>query len=425
MKLLISNAQICDIQSPFHGKICDILVIGGIIEQIGLSSKKALGTDEKSLKHLNAKGLLLFPGLFDMRADFCDPGNEYKETLESGSKVALAGGFTDVAILPSTTPARDSKIGIDYVVKQSQSLPISLFPYGCLSQNRDGLEMAELYDMKLAGAIGFTDGNRPIANSGLLLRTLLYNKIFNGLTLVLANDENISVGGKIHEGNTSTILGLKGIPSLAEEIMVQRDIELVKYSDGRLHFSAITSKASVDIIRKAKKQGLKITADVAFANLCFADTHLVEYDSNYKLVPPLRSKADQNALWDGIQDGTIDAIVSNHTPQNKENKEVEFEYALPGMISLQVMLSVLLANKPETVETHSVIRALSAGPRNLLKLPMVIIEQGSVASLTLFNSAKTWTFNNNFSKSENTPFIQQKIQGAVCHVICKNILYNY
>lgn len=424
MKLLISNAQVCDIQSPFHGKICDILVSGGVIEQITISAKKANGAELKGLKQLNAKGLLLFPGLFDMRADFCDPGNEHKETLQSGAKLALAGGFTDVAILPSTTPARDSKIGIDYVVKQSNNLPINLYPYGCLSQNRDGIEMAELYDMKLAGAIGFTDGNRPIANSGLLLRTLIYNKIFNGLALVLADDANISAGGKMHEGDTSMVLGLKGIPSLSEEIMIQRDIELVKYSEGRLHFSAITTKGAVDVIRKAKKQGLKVTADVAFANLCFADTNLLDYDANFKLVPPLRSKADQKALWDGVQDGTIDAIVSNHLPQNKENKEVEFEYAQPGMISLQVLLPILLANKSASVELSSVIRALSAGPRNLLELPKIIIEKGAVASLTLFNSNKSWVFNNNFSKSENTPFLKQKIQGAVAHVVCKNALYN-
>ncbi len=424
MKLLISNAQVCDIQSPFHGKICDILVSGGVIEQITVSSKKANGIELKASKQLNAKGLLLFPGLFDMRADFCDPGNEHKETLQSGAKVALAGGFTDVAVLPSTVPARDSKIGIDYVVKQSNNLPINLHPYGCLSQNRDGVEMAELYDMKLAGAVGFTDGNRPISNSGLLLRTLIYNKIFNGLTLILADDANISAGGKMHEGDTSTVLGLKGIPSLSEEIMIQRDIELVKYSEGRLHFSAITAKGSVEIIRKAKKQGLKITADVAFANLCFADTNLLEYDANFKLVPPLRSKLDQKALWDGVQDGTIDAIVSNHLPQNKENKEVEFEYAQPGMISLQVLLPILLANKPAAVELSSVVRALSAGPRNLLELPKIIIEKGAVASLTLFNSNKSWVFNNNFSKSENTPFIKQKIQGAIVHVVCKNALYN-
>jgi dihydroorotase len=424
MKLLISNAQVCDIQSPFHGKICDILVSGGVIEQITVSAKKAIDLEIKGLKQLNAKGLLLFPGLFDMRADFCDPGNEHKETLQSGAKLALAGGFTDVAVLPSTIPARDSKIGIDYVVKQSNNLPINLYPYGCLSQNRDGIEMAELYDMKLAGAIGFTDGNRPISNSGLLLRTLIYNKIFNGLTLVLADDANISAGGKMHEGDTSTVLGLKGIPSLSEEIMIQRDIELVKYSEGRLHFSAITTKGTVEIIRRAKKQGLKVTADVAFANLCFADTNLLDYDANFKLVPPLRSKADQKALWDGVQDGTIDAIVSNHLPQNKENKEVEFEYAQPGMISLQVLLPILLANKPESVELSSVIRALSAGPRNLLELPKIMIEKGAVASLTLFNSNKSWVFNNNFSKSENTPFLKQKIQGAIAHVVCKNALYN-
>lgn len=360
-----------------------------------------------------------------MRADFCDPGFEHKESLQSGAKVALSGGFTDVALLPSTLPARDSKIGIEYVVNQSKQLPINLHPYGCLSQNRDGKEMAELYDMFQAGAIGFTDGNRSVGHSGLLLRALLYNKIFGGLSLVLANDTNLSEGALMHEGNVSTTLGLKGIPYLAEELIVQRDIELVKYTGGKLHFSAISSKGSVELIRKAKKQGLEITADVAFANLCFTDEDLLEYDSNFKLFPPLRSKQDQKALWAGIEDGTIDAIVSNHQPQNKENKEVEFEYAQPGMITLQTLLPILLKNKPASVQIGSVIHALSSAPRKVLGIQNCIIQKEGIASLCLFDPKLVWTFEFNHSKSENTPFLKKKIQGAITHVICKSQLHSH
>ncbi len=422
MKLLISNVQVCDLQSPFHGKTCDILVNGGSIEQIFPSSKKHFSPLPKSIKHIEGKGQLLFPGLFDLRADFCDPGFEYKEDLASGAETALSGGFTDVALLPSTDPCRDSKIGIDYVVKQSKDLSIHIHAYGALSQNREGKELAEYFDMKSAGAIGFTDGNRAMANSGLLLRALLYNKIFDGLCVVLPNDPYISEGGIMHEGNTSTLLGLKGIPSLAEELMVHRDIELVKYTGGRLHFSAITSKGSVELIRKAKKQGLSITADVAFANLCYTDAQLIDYDANFKLVPPLRGKQDQKALWEGIQDGTLDAIVSNHQPQNKEHKEVEFEYALPGMIGLQTMLSVLIQNKPAQVDLEKLIAALSIGPRNVLKQDKAIIDCNAT-SFVLFHPSKNWVFNNNLSKSENAPLINQKIQGVVSLVACKNKIH--
>jgi dihydroorotase len=236
MKLLISNVQVCDSKSPHHGKTCDVWINGERIENIQVSNSKNTAPTTKGYKLIDGKGQLLIPGLFDMRADFCDPGFEHKESLQSGAKVALSGGFTDVALLPSTLPARDSKIGIEYVVNQSKQLPINLHPYGCLSQNRDGKEMAELYDMFQAGAIGFTDGNRSVGHSGLLLRALLYNKIFGGLSLVLANDTNLSEGALMHEGNVSTTLGLKGIPYLAEELIVQRDIELVKYTGGKLHF---------------------------------------------------------------------------------------------------------------------------------------------------------------------------------------------
>lgn len=422
MKLLISNAQVCDLQSPYHGKTCDILISGGSIEQIRLSAKKSF-TDLKGVKTIDAKGQLVFPGLMDMRADFCDPGFEHKETLSTGAAAALHGGFTDIALLPSTEPVRDSKIGIEYVLNQSKSLPVHLHPYGSLSAHRDGKEMAELFDMKQAGAVGFTDGNRPVGNAGLLLRVLLYNKIFDGIALVLPNDTSLSGSGLMHEGNVSTLLGLKGIPAIAEETIVHRDIEILKYTGGKLHFSAISTKGSVDLIRKAKKQGLAVSADVAFANLCYTDEQLAEYDANFKLFPPLRSKSDQKALWEGIQDGTLNAIVSNHQPQNKESKEVEFEYALPGMITLQTLLPELLAHKPTTVELAQVIAALSWQPRAILNLPKVSVEEGSIASLALYQPKQVQVFNNNFSKAENSPLLNQNLTGAFSNVICKDQLH--
>lgn len=422
MKLLISNAQVCDLQSSFHGKTCDILLHDGKVEQIRLSTKKAF-VSIKGLKTIDAKGQLAMPGLVDLRADFCDPGFEHKETLNSGAAAAMAGGFTDVALLPSTNPSRDTKIGIEYVLNQAAKLPIYLHPYGALSANREGKEMAELFDMKSAGAVGFTDGNRAVASAGLLMRVLLYSKIFDGLTLVLPNDASLSGAGLMHEGVQSTLLGLKGIPAIAEETIVHRDIEILKYTGGRIHFSALSSKGSVDLVRKAKKAGLQVSADVAFANLCFTEEQLADYDSNFKLFPPVRGKADQKALWEGVQDGTIDAIVSNHQPQNKESKEVEFEYALPGMISLQILLPILVQTKPSYVEIPNLIAALSRGPRKVLNIEPVQIEEGAKASICLFHPSKAWTFDTNFSKSENSPFLHQKITGKVSAVVCKDAIY--
>lgn len=422
MKLLISNAEIIDMNSPFHGKICDVLVHAGRIEKISPSTKKD-PVIPKGYKHIKAQNQYLMPGLMDMRADFCDPGLEHKETLESGAKVALSGGFTDVALLPSTKPPRDSKIGIDYVKNKSIQLPINLHPYGCLSKDRNGVDIAEMYDMFQTGAVGFTDGNRSVQHSGLLLRALIYNKIFGGVCLVFPEDKFLSEGGKMHEGDVSTSLGLKGVPSLAEELMVHRDIELVKYSQGKLHFSGISSKGSVEIIRKAKKQGIAVTADVCFANLCFTDENLKEYDSNFKLVPHLRGKSDQKALWEGVQDGTIDAIVSNHHPQDKENKALEFEYALPGMITLQAMLPILWHSKPKFVSHEKLIQALSFQPRQILNIQQSEIKVNEEANFILFDPKLTWLYEFNHSKSENTPFLKTQITGAITHVFCKNQLH--
>jgi dihydroorotase len=422
MKFLISKAQVVDLRSPFHGKICDIWLHNGQIEKIQLAGSSVAGSN-KSYKLIDANGSYIMPGFCDMRADFCDPGNEQKETLESGAKVALSGGFTDIALLPSTNPARDSKIGIDYVLNHSKNLPVYLHAYGCISKDRNGEDLAELYDMKLAGAIGFTDANRPIQHSGLLLRALLYNKIFDGLTLVYPEDKFLSEGTKMHEGEMSTLLGLKGVPSLAEELMVHRDIELVKYTGGKLHFSAISSKGAVELIRKAKKQGLQISADVAFANLCFTDENLKDYDTHFKLIPHLRTKADQKALWEGIQDGTIDAIVSNHQAQDKESKQVEFEYALPGMISLQALLPALLQAKPKQVELAKVIAALTFQPRNILNLVQAEINENTLANFLLFNPNRNWKYEFNHSKSENTPLLKTTLQGTITHVMCKSQLH--
>ncbi|MBC7382731.1 MAG: dihydroorotase [Bacteroidia bacterium] len=423
MKLLLCNAFVCDAQSPFNGKVCDIYIAENLIDSVQPSSGKAFLTPAKNVKVIDVKGSMVSPGWFDLRADFCDPGFEYKEDLRSGADTAIAGGFTDVALLPSSFPTRDTKMGIEYILNQSAKLPVNLHPYGCISQHREGKEMAELYDMHEAGAIGFTDGNRSVLHAGLLERSLLYAKIFNGLVLSSADETTISEGGKMHEGNMSTLLGLKGIPSLAEELMVGRDIELVRYTNGRIHFSHVSAKGAIELIRKARKQGLQITCDVAVANLCFTDEHLKEYDSNFKVYPPLRTKQDQKALWDGIGDGTIDAIVSNHHPQNIENKEVEFDYALSGMITLQTFLAMLVQHKPKTITYDVLLKAITSNPRKILGKDDISIDAGQLASLVIFNPYEEWTYNKNISRSKNSPLLQQVLTGKINAVICKEVYH--
>jgi dihydroorotase len=422
MKLRLSQVLICDPASGFNGKECDLLIEGGIIQAIEPSATEIIKTP-KGFKEIPLKGKVLSPSFADLRADFSDPGFEYNETIESGSNAALQGGFTDVAILPSTLPPRDNKSAVAYVIGKSSQVPIQVYPYGAATHGREGEEMAELYDMKLAGAIGFTDGNRAIANAGLLLRILQYNKIFNGLLLVMPNDQNLSAGGQMHEGKVSTLLGLKGIPAIAEETVINRDLELLKYAEGKIHFSCISTRGAVEIIRKAKRQGLQVTCDVAAANLCFTDEALNNYDSNFKVVPPLRGKQDQKALWEGIADGTIDAICSNHQPQRIENKAVEFEYAFTGIATLAHTFQMVLEAKPASVALSEVINALSHKPRKILNIDSVKIEAGAKAALVCYQLNSPVKISNSGSKSSNSPLVGKEVNTKIEWVIYNNQIY--
>jgi dihydroorotase len=423
MKLLILNAHVCDSKSDFNGKICDILIRDGLIEDIQISSKKSFVTISKSYQIFDAEKAMISNAWVDMRADFCDPGHEERETLITGSKAAIAGGFAHVALLPSTDPACDKKTGVEYISAQNKNLPVNVYPYGCISQNREGKELAELYDMFQAGALAFTDANRPVHHAGLQLRALLYSKIFHGLILSSPDESTISSGGKMHEGETSTYLGMKGIPAIAEEIRLMRDIELAKYAGSRIHFSHISTKGSVDLIRKAKKAGVMVTCDVAIANLCFTDEALSQYDSNFKVYPPLRGKSDQKALWDAVADGTIDSIISNHQPQNPENKAVEFEYAHVGMNTLESFFSMLVMSKPKNIEWEQIMPSLTYKPSSILNKQMEPIKTGSNINFTIFNPTKNWVYNKKKSKSSNSPLYNQTLTGKICAVYVKDQIH--
>lgn len=424
MKLLITNAVVCDPQSAFHGKKCDILINNDFIEDIQPVSKKAFGPVAKTL---DAKGALLSPGWVDMRAALREPGFEYKEDLDSGARAAAAGGFTTVVCLPSTQPPVQTKAEVEFILRRSTTLPVHILPYGALTQNREGKEMTEMFDMHQAGAVGFTDGNKSTMQAGVMMRSLMYSKIFGGLVLSHAEDANIAAGGRMHEGTVSVNLGLKGIPNIAEELMITRDIELAKYTEAPIHFSHISSKGSVEIIRKAKKQGVDVTCDVAVANLVYTEEALETFDSYYKLTPPLRSKADQKALWDGVADGTIDCIVSDHHPEDAEHKNVEFEYAAYGMIQFQTAYSLLNMHMPKNVQTEQVITALTSSPRKILKRDAVSIAKGQRAEITLFDPQAKWTYNeqNNISRSRNSPALGLTLTGRVIATIVKDQLFKH
>lgn len=422
MKLLITNASICDLQSPFHGKRCDVLISGGMIEDIKPSSSK---NKPSAAKTLDAGGAFLSPGFVDMRASLREPGFEFKEDLNSAAQGAAAGGYTTITALPDTLPVLQSKADIEFIRKRAENLPVHILPYGAVTRNREGHDMNELYDMHQAGAVAFTDGNNSLMHSGVMMRALLYSRIFGGLVLSHAEDTTLSAGGRMHEGSTSVNLGLKGIPAMAEELMITRDIELARYCEAPVHFSHISSKASVELIRRARKAGLAVTCDVAVANLVYTDENLEGFDSNFKLSPPLRGKADRKALWDGLADGTIDCIVTDHTPEDPEHKQVEFEYAAKGTIMFQTALSLLLMHKPANIPADKLIQALTVNPRSILKQPPVKVDRGQVAELCLFDADARWVFDelSNLSKSRNSPVFGLTLTGKVLATINKDKLY--
>lgn len=408
MHLLIQNTTIADPSSPYNGQTLDILIENGQIKAIG---KNLNSTDAETV---DGTGTYTSTGFMDMRVQFADPGYEQREDILSGCRAAAAGGFTGVAVLPATYPPVHSKSEVEYIINKAKGQVTSVYPMGCVSQKREGEELAELYDMHSAGAIAFTDGNKAIADSGLMHRAMLYAKGFNGLLCVHAQDAGLSVGGQMNEGEMAVHLGMKGIPHIAEQLVIARDIELARYNNAKIHFSHLSTAQGVELVRQAKKEGLQVTADVAIANLIWDDSALEEYDTNYKVTPPLRTSADKEALINGLKDGTIDAICSDHNPQEAERKVVEFEYAANGITGLQTFLPLALQLK-DSLGMDTLINAISHQPRKVLGVEAASIQEGNTANITVFHPTEKWQYNKatNFSKSVNSPLWGQTLTGKI------------
>ncbi|MBA3648799.1 MAG: dihydroorotase [Chitinophagales bacterium] len=408
MSLLIRSATIVDPRSEFHLQIKDILIIEDSIFSIEDHIDIPLNTET-----FNAENLYVSPGWFDMYAHFCDPGYEYKEDLTSGSRAAAAGGFTGVAVLPDTFPVIDSKSQVEYVLNKSRGNIVDVFPIGAVTKKCEGKELAEIYDMAKAGAVAFSDAQHPIAVAGLMMRGLLYIKKIGCVIISFPHDETIAPGGMMNEGAVSVNLGMSGIPHLAEDLMVVRDIELAEYTGSRLHFSCISTKEAVNRIREAKKKNIPVTAGVNPIHLILDDSFLNEYDGNMKIFPPLRSLEDIAALKEGLKDGTIDVICSAHEPQNEERKKLEYEYATAGIINLQTCFALAYMALKDLLDIKDIISKISTVPRDILGLPSPVLRKDSHANLTIFDINSEWNLNseNNLSKSFNTPFIGKQLLG--------------
>lgn len=409
MKILLSNATIFDPSSKFFKKKSDILIENGVITRIakGLTAKNVVDCTNKQV----------LPGFVDMFAHFNDPGFEHKEDLTSGCEVAISGGFTDVLLVPNNEPVTETKADVEYLRSHSR-LGVDLWPMAAISAGANGENLTEILDLHQAGAKAFSDGIHGIWNTELLLKALQYVRKFDGLVINRPKDRHLSVHTHMHEGVVSTLMGLKGEPSVSEELAVHRDLEVLRYAGGKLHFSQISSENTVKLIKKAKREGLSVTCDVGIHQLLFTHEDLSTFDSNYKSDPPFRSSKDQKALFKGLTDGTIDAIVSSHQPQDTESKELEFDLAEFGLIGMQTFYSSLL-KLHDDVSIEKAVIAITTNPRSILGLDPVLIEEGYPAKITIADPRETWTFNNdsNRSRSMNSPFFNQTQSGRVCGIV--------
>jgi dihydroorotase len=406
MTILIRQARIIDPRSSLHMRIVDLLVEHGVVTQAGTD----ITADADETVHV--EGLHVSPGWVDCFAHGCDPGFEFKETLESLSLAAASGGYTHVMVLPNTQPVVQHKSQVEYIREKSLPAPVSLHPIGAVSKHTEGKELAEMYDMHASGAVAFSDGIRPVQSAGLLIKALQYVKAFDGVVIQVPDDQSINPHGLMHEGIISTRLGLAGKPAMAEELMIARDIKLARYADSALHFTGVSSRKSIEYIRRAKAGGIRVTASVTPYHLYFTDEDLWEYDTNLKVNPPIRTAGDRQALREALLDGTIDCLATHHLPQDKDSKVCEFEYAKNGMIGLETAAGLLGLLDMDTARFVDVI---SLAPRRIFGLPASVIDQGHDADLTLFvpGESHIFTAQDIRSRSRNTPFVGTSLKGLV------------
>lgn len=405
MKKLLRNVRITDPNSLHNGKQTDVLIEKETITRI---SDAIRATDDTQI--IESASLHIAPGFVDLHAHVCDPGMEHKETLETVAACAHAGGFSAILAMPDTHPVIDNKSQVEYIRKRSQGFPCEILPAGALSVNLEGKDMAELFDMYSAGAKVFCDANKSITHAGLLVRAMMYAHQFGGKIFVRCDDKTISHGGQMNEGPTSTMLGLKGIPALAEELHVQRNIALAQYAGTPVHFMAISTAGSVELIRKAKKDGIAVTAAVHAYNLYWNDEVLTDFDTNYKVQPPLRGEADRKALIAAVADGTIDCITSGHLPEDAESKVVEFDLAAFGMIGLETCFA--LANG-SGLNSDQVVKAMSVNPRKILGLESPSIKEGQNGGFVVFDTQAKWKYEKTKSLSRNSVLLGSEIVGGV------------
>ncbi len=417
--LLIKGGRVVD-PSRDSDQEADLLISGEIIEAVGKGLKPLVGTET-----IDATGLVVAPGLIDMHVHLRDPGYEYKEDIFSGAKAAAAGGFTAVAAMANTNPVADDLSVIGYVKERAGRAAVRIYPCGALTKGLEGQELAELGRMQIGGAVAFSDDGQPVASASLMRNALQYTKAIDVLIILHEEDPCLSAGGMMHEGAVSSALGLRGTPGAAEEIMLARDLLLLKHTGGRLHIAHLSTAGSVEMVRQAKAAGLNVTAEVTPHHLLLTDRAVknLGYSTNTKVNPPLRTELDRQALWEGLIDGTIDAIASDHAPHHSDDKDVEYDFAPFGIAGLETTLSLLLnelsAKRIKKLTLPLLLEKLSTAPARILGVNGGTLQPGSPADLTLIDLKQVVSVKPDawYSKASNTPFTGHQLTGAAAYTI--------
>ena len=431
MNLLLTGGRVIDPSQNLDEQM-DILIEYGKIAEIGKNIHKTRINSRKSaeeIKIINVNGTIMVPGLIDMHTHLREPGFEYRETIQTGSKAAAAGGFTSIACMPNTKPVNDTRSVTEYIKRTAAACNfVNVYPIASISMGSEGTTMTEFRDMKEAGAVAFSDDGKPVTDSALMKRALEYASSLNMPIISHCEEMCLSAGGSMNEGFVATELGLQGIPAIAEDIIVARDIIIADYTRTILHIAHVSTAGAVRLIRDAKKRGIKVTAETAPHYFTLTDEVLREFDTCAKVNPPLRTIDDVNAIKDGLNDGTIDVIASDHAPHARTDKELEFEYAAFGITGLETSLALALRLVEGDILTlNQLIFMMSTNPARILNIPKGTLKIGTDADITVIDLDKVWTVDRStlLSKGKNTPFHGWTMKGrAVLTIMGGEIKYS-
>jgi len=415
LRILIKNGRVVDPKNKIDG-VMDLYIENGVIEDIG----EDLDYDASDLETIDATGKIVAPGLVDMHCHLREPGQEYKEDIETGTKSAAAGGFTSVACMPNTNPVVDNVAVVEYIKNKAKSVGyVNVFPIGAISKGLKGEELAAIGELKFAGIVAVSDDGRPVENANLMKNALLYAQTFD--TPVISHCEDLSLlnGGTMNEGYVATRLGLRGITSASEEVMVSRDIILAENTKTTVHIAHVSTKGSVELVRQAKKRGVKVTCETCPHYFSLTDDAVLGYNTNAKMNPPLRSAEDVNAIKEGLKDGTVDVIATDHAPHHFDEKNCEFERANNGIVGFETALSLGMTYLSDTLSVSELIYKMSVAPSSILSINKGTLGAGKSADVIVIDPDMEYTVNVSefHSKSKNSPYDGYKLKGKVIHTI--------